>query len=73
MAARVQFKYKAFLGYSHRDRSWGQWIHHAIEGYRVDKKLIGQETRAGQHSHGLIKERAKLTKIGNGRVKLLVL
>ena len=47
MAARVQFKYKAFLGYSHRDRSWGQWIHHAIEGYRVDKKLIGQETRAG--------------------------
>ena len=41
------FKYKAFISYSHRDESWGRWLHRSIEGYRVPKGLIGRETIYG--------------------------
>jgi hypothetical protein len=43
----VSFKYRAFLSYSHRDRSWGRWLHSALESTRIDKDLIGRETPAG--------------------------
>ena len=43
----VPFKYRAFLSYSHRDKAWGKWLHGALEGYRIDKDLIGRETTAG--------------------------
>jgi tetratricopeptide (TPR) repeat protein len=35
------------LSYSHRDRAWCQWLHGALEGYRIDKDLIGRTTPAG--------------------------
>jgi hypothetical protein len=41
------FKYRAFLSYSHRDKSLGKWLHAALEGYRVDKDLVGRETPVG--------------------------
>jgi tetratricopeptide (TPR) repeat protein len=40
-------KYRAFLSYSHRDTAWGKWLHAALEGYRVDKDLVGRATPAG--------------------------
>jgi len=43
----VSFKYRAFLSYSHRDTAWGKWLHAALEGYSVDKDLIGRKTAAG--------------------------
>src|SRR6516165_5571758 len=43
----VPFKYRAFLSYSHRDKTWGKWLHAALEGYRVDKDLLRRETPAG--------------------------
>jgi eukaryotic-like serine/threonine-protein kinase len=33
-------KYRAFLSYSHRDKRWGEWLHRAIEGARIDKDLV---------------------------------
>ena len=41
------FKYKAFISYSHRDESWGRWLHRSIEGYRLPKGVIGRETIYG--------------------------
>ena len=41
------FKYWAFLSYSHRDRKWGDWLHRALETYRVPKRIVGQSTRDG--------------------------
>ena len=41
-------KYWAFLSYSHTDRQWGDWLHKALETYRVPKRLIGQESRDGK-------------------------
>jgi len=43
----VPYKYRAFLSYSHRDKAWGKWLHAALEGYRVDKDLVGRDTPAG--------------------------
>jgi WD40 repeat protein len=41
-------KYWAFLSYSHTDRKWGDWLHKALETYRVPRRLIGNESRDGK-------------------------
>lgn len=33
------FKYQAFISYSHADRKWADWIHKALETYRIPKRL----------------------------------
>jgi hypothetical protein len=47
MAETTAIRYRAFLSYSHRDASWGKWLHGALEGYRIDKDLVGRQTPAG--------------------------
>lgn len=39
--------YRAFISYSHRDKAVTQWLHRALETYRIPKILIGKETRVG--------------------------
>lgn len=34
--------YAAFLSYSHSDRRWADWLHGALEGYRVPKAIAGR-------------------------------
>ena len=46
--------YRAFISYSHRDRSVAAWLHHAIEGYRVPAKLVGRTTAIGTTPRRLI-------------------
>ena len=41
------YKYKAFISYSHSDEKWAAWLHKALEAYRPPKTLIGQETPFG--------------------------
>jgi len=47
VAETVAFKYRAFLSYSHRDTRWAKWLHGALEGYRIDKELVGRSTAQG--------------------------
>jgi len=42
-----QFKYWAFISYSHADEEWAKWLHKSIETYRVPRKLVGRETGNG--------------------------
>jgi WD40 repeat protein len=42
------FKYWAFVSYSHQDSSWCTWIHSALETYRIPARLVGRETRLGK-------------------------
>jgi hypothetical protein len=44
----TNFKYYAFISYSHQDKKWGDWLHKALETYRVPKRLVGQEMRDGE-------------------------
>src|ERR1700686_2077561 len=47
VGAPIPYKYRAFLSYSHRDMAWGKWRHKTLEGYRIDKDLVGRETPVG--------------------------
>jgi hypothetical protein len=38
-------KYWAFLSYSHTDKKWGDWLHKALETYRVPRRLVGKALR----------------------------
>ena len=42
------YKFWAFISYSHHDEEWARWLHQSLETYRVPKKLVGQ--RKGQHT-----------------------
>ena len=41
-------KYWAFISYSHMDKKWGDWLHKALETYRVPRRLVGKESREGK-------------------------
>src|SRR3954471_2281743 len=40
-------RYWAFLSYSHRDSATADWLHEALEKYRVPRALVGQQTPRG--------------------------
>ncbi|MEP6938965.1 MAG: toll/interleukin-1 receptor domain-containing protein [Rudaea sp.] len=40
-------EYFAFVSYSHSDKLWADWLHKALETYRVPSRLVGQVTAAG--------------------------
>src|SRR5512141_464751 len=39
--------YFAFLSYSHADAGWGEWLHDALERFRVPSSLAGRLTPQG--------------------------
>jgi hypothetical protein len=40
-ADTTDFKFKAFISYSHTDRETADWLHKALERYRIPKELHG--------------------------------
>ncbi|MFZ2006869.1 MAG: toll/interleukin-1 receptor domain-containing protein, partial [Stellaceae bacterium] len=47
MTPGVPLKYRAFLSYSHRDSAAAKRVHSRLEGFRVDKDLVGRDTAMG--------------------------
>lgn len=45
MSNNSDYKYWAFISYSHADDKWARWLHKALETYRIPKALIGQDSR----------------------------
>ena len=43
-----EYKYKAFISYSHADEKWAAWLHKALESYRPPKHLVGTHTSMGE-------------------------
>ena len=43
-----EFRYKAFISYSHRDEHWALWLHRALESYHIPRKLVGSRTSLGK-------------------------
>lgn len=41
------FKYRAFISYSHQDKSWGRWLHRKLETFRVPRNVAGVVGRDG--------------------------
>jgi tetratricopeptide (TPR) repeat protein len=44
---RSSGQYRAFLSYSHADTQVVDWLHGALEGYRIPSKLVGELTPLG--------------------------
>jgi hypothetical protein len=47
MATPEPCKYRAFLSYSHHDTAAAKRLHGRLEGFRIDKDLVGRETPMG--------------------------
>ena len=47
MAKPATLKYRAFISYSHVDSNWAKWLHRALEGFVIDKDIVGRETPIG--------------------------
>jgi hypothetical protein len=43
----IAFKYHAFISYSHADTDWARWLHRSLEGFRIDRDLVGRQTATG--------------------------
>jgi tetratricopeptide (TPR) repeat protein len=57
------FTYRAFLSYSHADKAWADWLHKALETYRVPSHLVGKRTKVGvipRRLHPIFRDRAEL-------------
>src|SRR5262245_43503512 len=48
MSSLVELKYRAFISYSHADTEWANWLHKRLEGFRIGRDLIGNETPMGR-------------------------
>src|SRR5215469_2101905 len=46
MGGTIDFKYRAFLSYSHTDTRWAKWLHKRLEGFPMGG-LAGRETALG--------------------------
>jgi len=42
-----EYRYKAFISYSHQDRQWAAWLQRSLERYRVPRRLVGKEGALG--------------------------
>ena len=41
------YTYKAFISYSHKDRTWARWLHRKLETYTFPKNLMGTQSDIG--------------------------
>lgn len=39
-----EYKYWAFISYSHHDEEWAKWLHKSLETYSVPRSLVGRQT-----------------------------
>jgi hypothetical protein len=43
-----EYKYWAFISYSHQDETWARWLHENIETYKVPRRLVGRRNAYGK-------------------------
>ena len=43
----VSTRFRAFISYSHADKASADWLHRALESYRLPSRLVGEHTAVG--------------------------
>src|ERR1700683_242288 len=64
----IEFKFKAFISYSHTDGDTAGWLHKALERYRIPKELRGTSGRDGpipERLFPIFRDRADLSSSPN--------
>lgn len=54
-------QYKAFISYNHADARWAQWLHRALERYRVPARLVAEHGLASHRLHPVFRDRDELS------------
>ena len=54
------FRYKAFLSYSHQDSRWGAWLHRSLEKYRIPSRLAASRTQSELRLKPIFRDRDEL-------------
>lgn len=44
----MEYKYYAFISYSHKDKAWCDFIHQSLETYKIPPRLVGTQGREGE-------------------------
>jgi tetratricopeptide (TPR) repeat protein len=44
----ADFRYRAYISYSHNDEHWAAWLHSALESYQVPRHLVANKTSVGE-------------------------
>jgi tetratricopeptide (TPR) repeat protein len=55
------FKYKAFISYSHRDEKITQWLHRRLEQYRIPRYLVKQNQLPSNRLKPIFRDRDELS------------
>lgn len=43
LSLEKNFRYWAFISYSHNDRKWAEWLHYRLESYKIPKSIINKQ------------------------------
>ena len=72
-ATNSDFKYWAFISYSHQDELWASWLHKELEAYRLPRGVAGMEFRGEvvpRHLKPVFRDRDELAGASDLGVKL---
>lgn len=58
-------RYRAFLSYSHKDRTWARWLHRKLEAYRVPEKLVDQPGATSRRLSPIFRDRDELPSVAS--------
>ena len=67
-------RFRAFISYSHADKAFADWLHRALESYRLPSRLVGEKTAVGAVPAKLtpiFRDRDELPAAGDLSVELL--
>ncbi len=59
------WRYAAFLSYSHQDSKWAAWVHRSIEHYRPPAKLVARIPGAREKLKPVFRDREELPSAGD--------
>lgn len=60
-----QFKYTAFISYSHADEKWARWLHNALESYRLPARLMKAQGLTRARLTPVFRDRDELASSGD--------